>query len=77
MDDLEQFEVLGLVSKVTSEINNYMGISDKTIAESVRAPETAWFDLPEKVARLRGPRCRHLLPLQSPHRLPRLLRTLG
>ncbi|EGP84568.1 uncharacterized protein MYCGRDRAFT_95942 [Zymoseptoria tritici IPO323] len=37
MDDLEQLEILSLVSKVTSEINNYMGISDKTIAEFVIA----------------------------------------
>jgi ATP-dependent RNA helicase DHX8/PRP22 len=35
MDELEELELLGLVSKVTSEINNYMGISDKTIAEFV------------------------------------------
>lgn len=35
MDGLEELELLGLVSKVTSEINNYMGISDKTIAEFV------------------------------------------
>ncbi|KAK5683972.1 DEAH-box ATP-dependent RNA helicase prp22 [Elasticomyces elasticus] len=37
MDDFEQLELLSLVSKVTSEINNYMGISDKTIAEFVIA----------------------------------------
>ncbi|KAK3721330.1 DEAH-box ATP-dependent RNA helicase prp22 [Vermiconidia calcicola] len=37
MDDLQQLELLSLVSKVTSEINNYMGISDKTIAEFVIA----------------------------------------
>ncbi|KAK4494365.1 hypothetical protein PRZ48_014663 [Zasmidium cellare] len=37
MDDLEQLEILSLVSKVTSEINNYMGISEKTIAEFVIA----------------------------------------
>ncbi|KAK4540524.1 hypothetical protein LTR36_009162 [Oleoguttula mirabilis] len=37
MDDLQQLELLSLVSKVTSEINNYMGISDKTIAEYVIA----------------------------------------
>jgi ATP-dependent RNA helicase DHX8/PRP22 len=37
MDDLEQLELLSLVSKVTSEINNYMGVSDKTIAEFVIA----------------------------------------
>ncbi|KAK5112646.1 hypothetical protein LTR62_003962 [Meristemomyces frigidus] len=35
MDDLEQLELLSLVSKVTSEINNYMGVADKTIAEFV------------------------------------------
>nr|POE51854.1 pre-mrna-splicing factor atp-dependent rna helicase prp22 [Quercus suber] len=33
MDDLEQLEVLSLVSKITSEINNHLGIADKTIAE--------------------------------------------
>ncbi|WPH04601.1 pre-mrna-splicing factor atp-dependent rna helicase prp22 [Acrodontium crateriforme] len=37
MDDFEQLEVLSLISKVTSEINNHMGISDKTIAEFVIA----------------------------------------
>lgn len=37
MDDFEQLELLSLVSKVTSEINNYMGVSDKTIAEYVIA----------------------------------------
>ncbi|KAK3637541.1 DEAH-box ATP-dependent RNA helicase prp22 [Elasticomyces elasticus] len=37
MDDFEQLELLSLVSKVTSEINNYMGIADKTIAEFVIA----------------------------------------
>ncbi|KAF2719137.1 pre-mRNA-splicing factor ATP-dependent RNA helicase prp16 [Polychaeton citri CBS 116435] len=35
MDDLEQLELLSLVSKVSSEINNYMGLSDKTVAEFV------------------------------------------
>nr|POE72069.1 pre-mrna-splicing factor atp-dependent rna helicase prp22 [Quercus suber] len=37
MDDLEQLEVLSLVSKITSEINNHLGVSDKTIAEFVIA----------------------------------------
>ncbi|KAF2483011.1 P-loop containing nucleoside triphosphate hydrolase protein [Neohortaea acidophila] len=37
MDDLEQLELLSLVSKVTSEIDNHMGVSDKTIAEFVIA----------------------------------------
>ncbi|KAF7194166.1 Pre-mRNA-splicing factor ATP-dependent RNA helicase prp22 [Pseudocercospora fuligena] len=35
MDDLEQLEVLSLVSKITSEINNHLGINEKTIAEFV------------------------------------------
>lgn len=35
MDDLRELELLSLVSKVTSEIQNHMGISDKTIAEFV------------------------------------------
>ncbi|KXS93622.1 hypothetical protein AC578_4209 [Pseudocercospora eumusae] len=35
MDDLEQLEVLSLVSKITSEINNHLGVNEKTIAEFV------------------------------------------
>ena len=35
MDDLESLEFLSLVSKVTSEAQNYIGISDKTLAEFV------------------------------------------
>jgi ATP-dependent RNA helicase DHX8/PRP22 len=37
MDDFEALEHLSLVSKVASEIQNHMGISDKTIAEFVIA----------------------------------------
>lgn len=37
MDDFESFELLSLVSKVTSELQNYLGISDKTLAEFVIA----------------------------------------
>lgn len=37
MDDLESFELLSLVSKVASELQNYLGISDKTLAEFVIA----------------------------------------
>ncbi|KFA64908.1 hypothetical protein S40285_02877 [Stachybotrys chlorohalonatus IBT 40285] len=33
MDDLLNLELLSLVSKVTSELNNHLGISDKTLAE--------------------------------------------
>lgn len=37
MDDLRSLELLSLVSKVTSELQNYLGISDKTLAEFVIA----------------------------------------
>ncbi|QIW99697.1 hypothetical protein AMS68_005215 [Peltaster fructicola] len=37
MDDLEELEYLALVSKVTSEINNYMGVADKNVAGFVIA----------------------------------------
>ena len=45
MDDLEQLELLSLVSKVSSEIGNYMGVSDKTIAEFVIAEHSKATDL--------------------------------
>jgi ATP-dependent RNA helicase DHX8/PRP22 len=35
MDDLANLEFLSLVSKVTSEIQNHLGVSDKTLAEFV------------------------------------------
>jgi hypothetical protein len=35
MDDLASLELLSLVSRVTSELQNYLGISDKTLAEFV------------------------------------------
>ena len=37
MDDLASLEVLSLVSKVTSELQNHLGINDKTLAEFVIA----------------------------------------
>ena len=37
MDDLVSFEILSLVSKVTSELQNHLGISEKTLAEFVIA----------------------------------------
>lgn len=33
MDDLESLELLSLVSKITSELHNHLGISDTTLAE--------------------------------------------
>lgn len=35
MDELEQLEIIALVSTLTQEINNYTGINDKTLAEFV------------------------------------------
>ena len=44
MDDLASLELLSLVSKVTSELQNHLGISDKTLAveqqESIQARVT-------------------------------------
>ncbi|KAK3353274.1 ATP-dependent RNA helicase DHX8 [Lasiosphaeria hispida] len=37
MDDLESLDLLSLVSKVTSELQNHLGISEKTLAEFVIA----------------------------------------
>ncbi|RKF74212.1 Pre-mRNA-splicing factor ATP-dependent RNA helicase prp22 [Golovinomyces cichoracearum] len=37
MEDLESLEILSLVSKVTSELQNHLGICDKTLAEFVIA----------------------------------------
>jgi ATP-dependent RNA helicase DHX8/PRP22 len=37
MEDLESLEILSLVSKVTSELNNHVGINEKTLAEFVIA----------------------------------------
>ena len=37
MDDLASLELLSLVSKITSELHNHLGINDKTLAEFVIA----------------------------------------
>ncbi|KAL5594119.1 hypothetical protein BROUX41_001165 [Berkeleyomyces rouxiae] len=37
MDDLLQLELLSLVSKVQSELNNHVGVNDKTLAEFIIA----------------------------------------
>ncbi|KAK8079767.1 hypothetical protein PG997_007585 [Apiospora hydei] len=37
MDDFEELELLGLVSKVTSELKNYLGISETTLSEFIIA----------------------------------------
>jgi ATP-dependent RNA helicase DHX8/PRP22 len=40
MDDFESLELLSLVSKVTSELENHLGIKDKTLAEFVIHQQT-------------------------------------
>ncbi|RDW80841.1 ATP-dependent RNA helicase DHX8 [Coleophoma crateriformis] len=47
MDDLESLELLSLVSKVTSELQNHLGISDKTLAEFVIAQHSQCSSLDE------------------------------
>lgn len=47
MDDLESLELLSLVSKVTSELQNHLGISDKTLAEFIIAQHDAHKSLEE------------------------------
>lgn len=47
MDDLESLELLSLVSKVTSELQNHLGISDKTLAEFVIAQHAQCSSLEE------------------------------
>lgn len=45
MDDLESLELLSLVSKVTSELQNHLGINDKTLAEFVIAQHSKCYSL--------------------------------
>lgn len=47
MDDLESLELLSLVAKVTSELQNHLGISDKTLAEFVIDQHSKCHSLPE------------------------------
>lgn len=47
MDDLASLELLSLVSKVTSELQNHLGISDKTLAEFVIAQHSKCHSLLE------------------------------
>jgi ATP-dependent RNA helicase DHX8/PRP22 len=47
MDDFEGLELLSLVSKVTSELQNHLGINDKTLAEFVIAQHAECSSLDE------------------------------
>ena len=47
MDDLAELELLSLVSKVTSELQNHLGLNDKTLAEFVIDQHSRCASLPE------------------------------
>ena len=47
MDDFASLELLSLVSKVTSELQNHLGINDKTLAEFVIAQHAKCESLPD------------------------------
>ena len=52
MDDLASLELLSLVSKVTSELQNHLGIHDKTLAEFVIAQHSECQSLPKFQAQM-------------------------
>lgn len=52
MDDLESLELLSLVSKVTSELQNHLGVNEKTLAEFIIDQHSKCNSLPEFRARL-------------------------
>lgn len=54
MDDLESLELLSLVSRVTSELQNHLGISDKTMAEFIIAQHADCKSLDDFQAKLEG-----------------------
>lgn len=54
MDDLASLELLSLVSKVTSELQNHLGINDKTLAEFVIDQHSKCSSLPAFKAQMEG-----------------------
>lgn len=54
MDDLESLELLSLVSKVTSELQNHLGINDKTLAEFVIAQHSKCLSLSDFTTQMAG-----------------------
>ncbi|TVY78508.1 Pre-mRNA-splicing factor ATP-dependent RNA helicase prp22 [Lachnellula suecica] len=54
MDDLESLELLSLVSKVTSELQNHLGIGDKTLAEFIISKHEGCKNLDEFQQKLEG-----------------------
>ncbi|KAI1749926.1 P-loop containing nucleoside triphosphate hydrolase protein [Xylaria castorea] len=54
MDDLHELELLSLVSKVTSELQNHLGINEKTLAEFIIAQRLKCTKLAEFKDKLAG-----------------------
>ncbi|KAI0182594.1 helicase associated domain-containing protein [Xylaria flabelliformis] len=54
MDDLHELELLSLVSKVTSELQNHLGINEKTLAEFIIAQRLQCTKLAEFKDKLAG-----------------------
>lgn len=54
MDDFEELELLSLVSKVTSELQNHLGISEKVLAEFIIAQRLECKDMAEFKKKLAG-----------------------
>jgi ATP-dependent RNA helicase DHX8/PRP22 len=54
MDDFEELELLSLVSKVTSELQNHLGINEKTLAEFIIAQRLKCTNLTEFREKLAG-----------------------
>ncbi|KAJ3573141.1 hypothetical protein NPX13_g4808 [Xylaria arbuscula] len=54
MDDFEELELLSLVSKVTSELQNHLGINEKTLAEFIIAQRLQCTKLSEFRDKLAG-----------------------
>ncbi|KAI9858012.1 MAG: DEAH-box ATP-dependent RNA helicase prp22 [Vezdaea acicularis] len=52
MDDLSSLELLSLVSKVTSELQNHLGINEKTLAEFIIDQHSQCGSLPEFQSKL-------------------------
>jgi hypothetical protein len=74
MDDLESLELLSLVSKVTSELQNHLGISEKTLAEFLIAQRLESATLDEFKKKLAGVGAE--FPASLVESIDRLVRTL-
>ncbi|KAK4158589.1 hypothetical protein C8A00DRAFT_10780 [Chaetomidium leptoderma] len=75
MDDLESLELLSLVSKVTSELQNHLGVSEKTLAEFIIAQRIECASFGEFKAKLAAIGA-EFLPPSLVESIDRLVRTM-